>query len=103
MGTPFQDLKREYRTLEAFTKYLVHEIEFIAIVEPKSELIKIKWQILLGDFMKHPHDSSLEKRPYVFDSVGVNVPRCNISLGVIDRFVGKFGAIQPQIRRKLVC
>src|SRR5439155_6429583 len=90
------------KDLEAFTKYLVHEVVLIAVVEAESEFVKVEWQVLLRDLVEDAHDSAFEQRPHVFDSVGVDVPWSNVGLSMVDGLVRELRRIKPQVRLELV-
>jgi len=52
--------------------------------------------------VKDAHDSALEKRPHVLDSVRMDVARSNVGLSMVDGLMRELGTVEPEIRSELV-
>jgi hypothetical protein len=44
----------------------------------------------------HAHDAPFEQRPNILDPIDMDTAM-NVALGLVDGFVGKLGAIKPEI------
>jgi hypothetical protein len=87
--------------LEARLQNFIHQIELITVVEAEREFVKVQRQVLRRDFMEHAHDAALEEAPNILAAIGVNVA-INVPLRVVHGMVRELGAIEPQIRGKLI-
>jgi len=74
----------------------------LTIVESVSELVKVKRQILSGNFMKDTGNGPLEERPDIFDPIGMDIPGLHVGFLMIYGIVDKFRGIKPQVRRILI-
>ena len=58
----------------------------VTVIEPETNLIEIRWQVLGADLVIRTNQAALQKAPHVFDGIDMRVPRCNL-FGFVDFLV----------------
>ena len=80
----------------------VKDIWILSIVESKSKLIGVQWQIFCGHFVVAPHDATSEQRPERFDALSVRATPDIFVIGVVHHFVFVAELVQRPVMARFI-